>query len=157
MKGKWLMGGLLIFTAVFASALWYFQNYAYYEISTPEDFTVEMTLVGGDDARAPIPAHGFTVLDSDTSPLKFRACFTVENSIPRLTETFVIVDNPTPLTPPSFFDCFDVRQLTEDLSSGKAIAFLGQKNISHGVDRVIAVYDDGRAFAWHQTNDLLQD
>ena len=91
MKGKWLMGGLLIFTAVFASALWYFQNYAYYEVTTPDDFTVEMTLVGGDDARAPIPAHGFTVLDSETSPLKFRACFTVENSIPRLTETFVIV------------------------------------------------------------------
>ncbi|MCA8869832.1 MAG: histidine kinase [Rhodobacteraceae bacterium] len=150
MKGSVLMGGLLGFTAIFGATLWYFQNYAYYEVTHPEDFTMRLTLNNGSiDA---IPAHDFTVLDAKTSPLKFRACFTVENSIPMMTETYVIYDDATPLKPPSWFDCFDYARLTRDLKSGEAVAFLAQKNIYQGVDRVVAVYGDGRAYAWHQLN-----
>jgi len=105
-----------------------------------------------DGAPETIAASDFKGIDADTSPLKFRACFTTGNSIPMLTETYVIYDNPTPLKAPGWFGCFDNAQLSEDLESGTAIAFLGEANIKYGVDRVVAVYDDGRSFAWNQFN-----
>jgi hypothetical protein len=36
--------------------------------------------------------------------------------------------------------------------AGEALAFLSEPNIHPGVDRVVAVFPDGRAFAWHQLN-----
>ena len=39
------------------------------------------------------------------------------------------------------------------LEAGEAIAFLGQKDITDGVDRVVAIFPDGRAFAWNQLNE----
>ncbi len=152
MSGKLLMGLLLLVAALMGGGLWYSQNYAYYDVSEPADFTMTMTHVGSLETLD-ILANDFTILDADTSPLKFRACFTVENSIPMLTETYVIYDTPTPLRPPAWFGCFDYQRLTEDLESGEALAFLSQHNIVDGVDRVIAVYGDGRAFAWHQLNE----
>jgi hypothetical protein len=156
MKGSILMGGLLGFTAIFAGALWYFQNYAYYSVDRPDDFTIALTLVA-DGAPERILARDFTVMLSDTSPLKFRACFTVENSIPMMTETYVVYDKPTPLQAPGWFDCYDHVALTEDLQSGQAVAFLAEKDITNGVDRVVAVYDDGRAYSWHQLNEKFAD
>ena len=44
------------------------------------------------------------------------------------------------------------QPIGEALETGEATAFLSEKNIHHGVDRVIAVFDDGRAYAWHQLN-----
>jgi len=155
MKGSTLMGGMLGFTAVFAGTLWYFQNYAYYDVSTPTDYTMPLVLAG-QDVNEPILARDFTILNADTSPLKFRACFTVESSIPMLTETYQVYDAATPLKPPSWFDCFDVAQLTDDLDSGVAVAFLSVKNMTKGVDQVVAVYGDGRAFAWRQINDTFK-
>lgn len=156
MKGKVLMGGMLGFAAAFGGALWYFQTIAYYTVETPEDYTMRLTLVG-DGGLQPVVADDFTVLTAETSPLKFRACFRVANSLPMLTETYRIYDDPTPLNPPSFFDCFDSGQLTEDLAEGRAVAFLAQQDIAKGVDRVVAVYPDGRAFAWHQLNKTFAD
>ena len=40
-----------------------------------------------------------------------------------------------------------------DLESGAARAYLAQPEIRPDVDRVIAVYPDGRAYGWHQLND----
>jgi hypothetical protein len=37
------------------------------------------------------------------------------------------------------------------------LAFLSQADISKGVDRVVAVFADGRAFAWHQLNDTYKE
>lgn len=151
MKGKYLMGGLLGFTAVFAGALWYFQNYAYYVVSQSRDFDIALTLVS-DGAPQAILAHDFKVLSAETSPLKFRACFTVDNSIPMLTETYAIYENATPLIPPSWFRCFDAGEISDDLETGRAVAFLSVADVAHGVDRVVAVYPDGRAYAWQQLN-----
>ena len=35
------------------------------------------------------------------------------------------------------------------------VAFLSVADITRGVDRVVAVFPDGQAFAWHQLNDTL--
>jgi len=151
MKGSWLMGGMLGFAAVFGGALWYAQTYAFYKVTTPAEYPMPLTLVSGQ--TQPALAHDFTILDANTSPLKFRACFKIDSSIPMMTETYKVYDKPTPLEPPSWFDCFNFKQLTDDLESGAAVAFLGKKNVVDGVDQVVAVYEDGRAYAWHQLNE----
>ena len=70
-----------------------------------------------------------------------------------LSETYVAYDEAVPLIAPNWFDCFDAKQLGSDLEKGIALAFLGEENITYGIDRIVAVYDDGRAYAWHQIND----
>jgi hypothetical protein len=46
--------------------------------------------------------------------------------------------------------CYNYNQLTEDVKAGLAYSFVGEKNIINGIDRIIAIYADGRAYAWHQ-------
>jgi hypothetical protein len=36
------------------------------------------------------------------------------------------------------------------ISEGQAVAFVGERDVWPGVDRVVAVYFDGRAVAWNQ-------
>ena len=155
MKGSTLMGGMLVFAAAFGGALWYAQNYAYYEVEETDRFEIRLTLLDG--STAPLLASGFTILDADTSPLKFRACFKVENSLPMLTENYQLYPEAEPLSPPAWFDCFDTATLDSDLKEGRAVAFLAERDITEGVDRVIAVYPDGRAFAWHQLNEKFAE
>ena len=101
----------------------------------------------------PILIEDFEGIDSDSSPLRFRACFTTPHSIAMLSETFESYDAAVPNTGPKWFDCYDAHQIGADLADGSAVAFLGEANVIYGFDRVIAVYDDGRAFVWHQIND----
>ena len=37
------------------------------------------------------------------------------------------------------------------------LAFLSEPDIHPGVDRVVAVFGDGRAYAWHQLNGSLAE
>ena len=53
---------------------------------------------------------------------------------------------------PNWFKCFDVKNITNDLQSGKAMAYLSEANIEYGIDRVLAIYPNGEAYAWHQIN-----
>jgi len=131
-------------------ALWYLQEYGYYSAVPASAPAAQITLTGLDGAPAPLVTEGFRGIDADSSPLRFRACFTTPVSLATLTETFRIYDRPTPLVGPGWFDCFDAGRLTEDLGRGTAVAFLSQAGIHPGVDRVVAVYPDGRAYAWHQ-------
>ena len=171
-KGTSLVIGLVGCCILAGVGLIYTQNYAYYEEVTvvgdadgsEAERTVESVtateirltrLEGG--VPEPIPISGFSGIDAQTSPLKFRGCFVAGQSLEDLAQTYVQADNAIPLRPPAWFDCFDVKQLTEDLEAGDAVAFLGEQNISHGVDRIVAVYPDGRAFAWHQFNPAFQE
>jgi hypothetical protein len=99
-----------------------------------------------------ILAEDFEGIDAPTSPLKFKGCFKVTNSIPMMTETYVVYHDPAPIKAPVWFQCYRHQDLTDDLASGEAVAFLGEANIFFGVDRVVAVYGDGRAYVWHQIN-----
>ncbi|MEM6308196.1 MAG: DUF6446 family protein, partial [Pseudomonadota bacterium] len=54
---------------------------------------------------------------------------------------------------PNWFDCFDASQIGADLEQGTATAFTGVRNYEYGIDRVVAIYPDGRGFIWHQIND----
>jgi len=57
-----------------------------------------------------------------------------------------------PLEAPGWFDCYDARDIGAALETGEAVAFLGESNVVYGIDRVVAVFRDGRARSWHQIN-----
>lgn len=118
----------------------------------PTTTSIKMTRVW-DNLPEVILAEAFEGIDAQTSPLKFKACFRAGNSIPMMTETYVVYETPTPLKAPVWFRCYKHKSLSEDLESGEAIAFLGEANITYGIDRVVAIYGDGRGFAWHQINE----
>ena len=157
MNGKIVAGGIVLTGLVAGIAMYWLQVYAFY---VPVSFTpgAEITLVPlmADVPRA-IAVEDIEGIDAGSSPLRFRACFTTPLSQATLTETFRRYDRPTPLTAPGWFDCFDADAIGAALERGEALAFLSQANIAGGVDRVVAVFPDGRAFAWHQLNDTYKE
>ena len=149
--GKYFAVFLVLTSLIFAGALYYTQVYAYYEDVTD---TTELGMVNiATGAREPIPAEELTATNGTSSPIRFRACFNLPFSQAMLTETFEIYEKATPLVAPPWFDCFDAVEIGEAIERGEAIAFLDTKNIHDGVDRVIAVFPDGRAYAWQQLNE----
>ena len=152
MNGK-VVGGFIVLSAVLAgAAMYYLQEYAFYQTVAfaPGDEIALTALVSG--LPEPIPVTDLQGIDGTSSPLRFRACFTSVVDQPTLTEGFRIYDKAEPLNAPSWFDCFDAAKIGAALETGEAIAFLGQAGIAPQIDRVIAVFADGRAYAWHQVN-----
>ena len=130
--------------------LYYLQIYGFYE-EVRQDSIVLVSL----NSQAPeaIPADGITAIDADSSPIRYRACFTTPLSLPFLTESYVLVDKATPRNAPGWFDCFDASAIGAEIEAGTALTFLGQKNVAYGVDRIVAVTEDGRGFVWHELNE----
>lgn len=151
MSGR-LIGIILIgFGLIAGVGMYYLQVYAFYdEVALAEDGgTVEMRLTGVDGADAPLDVAEFRGIDASSSPIRFRACFTMD---PALAETAQPYADAVPLVGPGWFDCFDATEVGTALESGEARAVMGQFNVIYGIDRILAVYPDGRAFAWHQIN-----
>jgi hypothetical protein len=156
MNGKLVAGGIVLTGLVAGIAMYWLQVYAFY---APVSFTpgAEITLVPIDGTLPEaIVVENIQGIDAGSSPLRFRACFTTPLTQATLTETYRLYDRPTPLTAPGWFDCFDADAIGEALERGEALAFLSHSDIARGVDRVVAVFADGRAFAWHQLNDTYK-
>lgn len=151
--GRIAAGFLVVIGALGGVAMWYLQVYAYYEpVAFQPGQEIRLTPIVSDQPE-PIIAEGVTGIDSESSPIRFRACFTTPLSLAMLTETYVVYDGAEPLVAPGWFDCFDAQAIGTALERGEALAFLSEAGIHKGVDRVVAVFPDGRAFAWHQLND----
>ncbi len=152
MNGKLVVGGIVVTAAVAGIAMYWLQVFAFY---TPAAFTpgaeITLTPIIGDMPEA-IVADNVTGIDAESSPIRFRACFTTPLSQATLTETYRVYEKPTPLIAPYWFDCFDADKIGEALETGQAIAFLSQAEIADGIDRVVAVFPDGHAYAWNQLN-----
>ena len=131
------LGGIFVFTV----ALFYFQNYAYYDVKDIR----ENILIGNERYKI----FDYQGIDSQSSGLKLRECFVGygldDINVPKY-------EKPTPLTAPFWFKCFNAEKITKDLEDGKASAFLLKKEEFDGIDDVIAVYQDGRSFRWRQLN-----
>ncbi|MEL7166826.1 MAG: DUF6446 family protein [Pseudomonadota bacterium] len=153
MTGK-LIGIVLLLSGIIAgAALYYLQIYGFYvEITDGPEANVELVSVVSDDPE-PIPYTDFQAIDADSSPIRYRACFRTDLSLPTLTETYVGIENQTPRNAPGWFDCFDAAAIAAELDAGTALTFLAQKNIHFGVDRVVAITEDGRGYVWHELND----
>jgi hypothetical protein len=145
MMGRILVVLLLATATLGGVGMWYLQVYGYYETLPPQD-SIALTYQGEETARD-VPVTGFEGIDAISSPIRFRACFTLAAQA-----DFAPYDNPTPLNAPGWFDCFDAAAIGAALESGQAQAITAQANITYGIDRVVAVYPDGQAFAWHQIN-----
>ncbi len=145
-----------MFIAVVATlggiAMYYLQVYAFYDaipMSGTDD--VQMTVMINGEPE-PILYENFTAIDSESSPIRYRACFETNMSAGLLTETYEAYENPEPLVAPDWFDCFDAKEIGFALEEGEGLAFMGQSNIVYGIDRVVAILPDGRGFVWHQIN-----
>ena len=155
--GKIAAGTLVIGGAVAGVLVYWLQVYAFYQLvafTTGQEIRLTSLVSGQPEA---IVIEGAEGIDADSSPLRFRACFTTPLSQSLLTETYQIYDKPEPLNAPGWFDCFDAAAIGAALEQGQALAFLSEHDIHPGVDRVVAVFPDGRAYAWHQLNDEMKD
>lgn len=132
------------------------QVYAFYEELPPDEVSIRLTLVATGEVEE-ITVTGMKAIDGSSSPLRFRACFETPHSQAMLTETFQVHPNPVPLTGPSWFDCYDAAAIGRALEEEQAIAYLGEAEIRDGVDRVVAIFDDGRAYVWHQLNEKYSE
>lgn len=151
MNGK-IVGSVIVGVALIAgAALYYLQVYYFYDKLAPEAVSLRLTALATGAPEA-IPVAAVQAIDADSSPIRFRACFTTPLSLATLSETYRLYEDPVPLTAPSWFGCFDAGAIEEGLKDGSALAFLGQADIKDGADRVIAIFRDGRAYAWQQLN-----
>jgi hypothetical protein len=156
-NGKIAAGSIVVIGAIAGVAMYWLQVYAFYEEATflPGE-EIRLTLIESGQPE-PIIAEDVTGIDSDSSPIRFRACFRTPMTQAMLTETYKIYEGAVPNIAPGWFDCFDADAIGEALERGEALAFLSQQGVAAGVDRVVAVFPDGRAFAWHQLNDTSKD
>ncbi len=150
MSGK-VIGVFILVSALIAGlALYYLQVYGFYEeVEAPE---IRLVSVVSNEPEA-LLVENLQAIDADSSPIRFRACFTTPTSLATMTETFVLLDDATPRNAPGWFDCFDAEAIAAELASGAALPFLGEKNIQYGVDRIVAITEDGRGYVWHELND----
>jgi hypothetical protein len=148
-----VLGVVIVATALVAgAALYYLQIYAFYE---------EVPATGTDDVQAtarqtgmpePIAYSDFRAIDADSSPIRYRACFTTDLTPGEMGKTYVPYPDAVPLEAPGWFECFDAGAIGAALEAGRARAFLGEKHIEYGIDRVVAVTQGGRGYVWHQIN-----
>ncbi|MXQ06694.1 histidine kinase [Alphaproteobacteria bacterium GH1-50] len=151
MNGKVIGGALVLSGLIAGAAMYYLQVYAFYEDVSADVENVQLTTVSGGQPE-PILSENIKAIDADSSPLRYRACFETPMSQAMLTETYVLYDEAVPLNAPEWFDCFDADAVGAALEEGRALAFLGTANITYGIDRIVAITDDGRGFVWHQIN-----
>ncbi|WP_293445844.1 DUF6446 family protein [Planktotalea sp.] len=147
------LAGFTVFSALLAGgAMYYLQVYAFYEeVSAQGDDVQLVSLMSGEPE--PILFENFQAIDGSSSPIRYRACFTTEMSHALLSVTYVAFENAEPRNAPGWFDCFDAEAIGAELEVGTALTFLSQKNFAYGVDRVVAITEDGRGYVWHELND----
>ncbi|WP_177627772.1 DUF6446 family protein [Parasedimentitalea marina] len=149
---KFLAAFIVICAVGAGAAIYYLQVYAYYEeVKLRPGLDVVLVPQTGDDSRA-IAYGDFQAIDASSSPIRYRACFTTELTRDELAQSYTVLQGQKPRIAPGWFDCFDAQALGAELEAGTATAFLSVKNISYGVDRVVAVTDDGKGYVWHELN-----
>lgn len=152
MNGKIVAGGIVVLAVIFGVGLYYSTEYAHYAPLETSSEAAHLTATTFAGTQEDLLIDSIEGVDGISSPIKFRACFTTPMSVAMMTESFEPYLRPTPLVAPSWFDCFDAKRIGADLETGTAVAFVGQENFTYGIDRVIAVYPDGRGYAWNQIN-----
>jgi hypothetical protein len=98
--GKFLAVAILISAVVAGAAMYYLQVYHFYEevAATGTDDVQLTSLVTG--APEPVLYDAFQAIDADSSPIRYRACFTTPMRHPMLTETYELYERAEPLNAP---------------------------------------------------------
>ncbi len=153
MAGKLLVITLLLSTAIAGAALYYLQIYGFYYTVDAQPGQDVQLVVQDANTPQPIAYTGFQAINADSSPIRYRACFSTDLSLDNLSATYVASDKVEPRVAPDWFDCFDAKAIGTAISEGRARTFLAAKNIAFGVDRIVAITDEGKGYAWHEFND----
>ncbi|RKF16046.1 histidine kinase [Roseovarius spongiae] len=150
--GKILTFLILACALVAGGVMYYLQVYYYYEEVQPDgvDDVMLTPLVTGEPEA--IAYEDFRAIDAESSPIRYRACFTTPQSPAALADVYQPAKDAVPLVAPGWFSCFDAAEIGAALEAGRARAFLGAENIHYGIDRIVAVHEDGRGWAWQQIN-----
>jgi len=149
---KSALSGIVVSALLAGVVLYYNQVYASYDRVDAASFgEVELTSIHTGQPEG-IMTEEFEAIDSDSSPIRFRACFSTPISMGSLTDNYEMYADPVPLNGPNWFDCYDARNVGAALETGEAVAFMGHENITYGVDRVVAFTGDGHGYVWHQIN-----
>ncbi|KUF12009.1 DUF6446 family protein [Pseudoponticoccus marisrubri] len=153
MTGKLMAGAIVLCGLLAGIGVYYFQVYHFYEeVEAQGTNDVELTVMASGTPE-PILYDSFEAIDADSSPIRYRACFTTTMSFPMLTETYEPYEGAEPRTAPGWFDCFDAEAIGAEIDAGTALVFTGERNIEFGIDRVVAITDDGRGYVWHEINE----
>lgn len=152
MTGK-LLGVVILVCALIAGVtMYYLQVYAYYDEVTPNGSTdVQITSKSGE--LGIILYEEFRAIDAESSPIRYRACFTTPTPLTTFLSTYEAYSGASPRNAPGWFECFDAEAIGEAIRSGRAHVFVGQRNIEFGIDRVVAITENGRGYIWHEVND----
>lgn len=152
MIGKILSVILLLSALVAGGAMYYLQVYGYYNrVAAHGVGDVVLLPIGGDVPQA-IAYSDFEAIDADSSPIRYRACFTTSHKPADLAQLYQQAEGAELRNAPGWFSCFDEESIGAALEAGTALAFISQKNIDYGVDRIVAVTEDGRGYVWHDLN-----
>ena len=150
--GKFLAIVLVTCGIIAGGAMYYLHVYAYYSTVVPNGSTdVVLKPLDGSVAQA-IAYSDYKAIDSNSSPIRYRACFTAENTADELKALYVTIKDAEPLVAPGWFDCFDAKEIGAAIESQSATSFLSIENVSYGIDRIVSVLDDGRGYAWNKIN-----
>ena len=153
MTGKIMVISILLTSVIAGATMYYLQVYGFYErVNVEQAKGISLVKLSTQEPEK-IQVANFQGIDANSSPIRFRACFEVNDPIDLLKEKYVMLNAATPRNAPMWFNCFNAELIGEDLSNGSAVAFLGSKNFEYGIDRYIVVYPDGRGYAWNEIND----
>lgn len=152
--GKFLATLLVGSALIGGVAMYYLQVYGFYRTLDPAEVAVMVTRADG--GTEPLAIRDGQAIDSDSSPIRYRACATLTGDLPDAA-TLTPYPGAVPLTAPGWFDCFDAAAIGAALERGEAQAYLSQAHTPWGVDRILALFPDGRAFVWPQINRCGKD
>lgn len=152
MSGKIVGIVIVVVALIFGAAMYYVQVWGYYYDVTPQPGQDVMLVAKATGQPEPIAYADFRAIDADSSPIRYRACFTTPLDAATLAATYVFAPDMDPRIAPGWFDCFDAGRIATQIEAGTATTYLGAKNIAYGVDRIVAITDDGRGYVWHDLN-----
>ena len=150
--GKFLAAFIVVCAVGAGAGIYYLNEYAYYvEVELHPGLDVVLLPQDSEEGVA-IAYEEFQAIDASSSPIRYRACFTTALTRDELAQSYTVLQQQIPRIAPGWFDCFDAEAIGAALEAGTATAFLSVKNIEYGVDRIVAVTDQGRGFVWHELN-----
>lgn len=155
MNGKIAVITLALTAVIGGGAAYYLQVYGFYDRLPQATVALSITAVRPDGNLTTLPVTDADGIDANSSPLRWRACFTLAQ--PADPAALTPYPAATPLVGPGWFPCYDAGVATAALASGEAKAYLSASNVRPDVDRVIALWPDGRGVGWHQYNDKTPD
>ena len=152
MTGKLLALSIILAAMVVGISIYYLQIYAFYDEVMADGQTDVVLTRRVDGIVTPIAYQDFQAIDSSSSPIRYRACFTTSEPLAALQSKFVTLETAEPLVAPKWFDCFDAEEIGAAIETGEAVSFLAVKDVIYGIDRVATILPDRRGFAWNRIN-----